>query len=63
MTPKMNFCAMFSTVIYKSFNIKMIICALKELANSDGNNKDNDNHSCSVLFFAGYFLSVYMIIS
>ena len=50
MTSKINFCATFLTVINKSFNIKIVTPALKELANNDSNTKGSDNCSCSCLF-------------
>ena len=59
MTLKWNLCAMFSTVINESFDINIIIPALTELANNDGNNKDKDNRS--VLDYFYYFVSVCMI--
>ena len=55
MTSKINFCATFLTVTNKSFNIKIITPALKELANNDNNTKDSDNCSCSCLFCTNYF--------
>lgn len=50
---------MFSTVINESFDINIIIPALTELANNDGNNKDKDNHSVLDCFY--HFVSGCMI--
>ena len=50
---------MFSTVINESFDINIIIPALTELANNDGNNKDKDNRSVLDCFY--HFVSGCMI--
>ena len=59
MALKWNLWAILSTVINESFDINIIIPALTELANNDGNNKDKDNRSVLDYFYC--FVSVCMI--
>lgn len=58
MTPKMNFCAMFSSVIYKISSVK-VMRTLKEHGNNDSNNRETDNRSCSGLFL----LTIFQVLS
>ena len=54
MTFRMNFCAIFPTVINKILNVIIIASALKKLANNNCNNKGNDYCSCLCLFCTNY---------